>query len=204
MCWNQTAGCQYRSDVHGVSARVDSVQGCARHAICADRVVMRLVLPVRLPLLHATATYHKACTHSHTCLMQGRHASRARPCGAPALALLIFIASAAPLARAQGLPVQDGLLPLGDLTTTDQAGPYAIPAVQAFEVRMQCIGVALCPCVAATWVHGNWLGERPSNAPTTVPGEHALCAPGTAGMHTWSTCSCCCRRRAYESSVRTA
>lgn len=37
-----------------------------------------------------------------------------------------------------GLPVEYGLLPLGDLTTQDQGGPYAIPDVQAFEVRCCC------------------------------------------------------------------
>jgi hypothetical protein len=35
----------------------------------------------------------------------------------------------------EGLPVQYGLLPTGDLTTTDQDGPYFIPAVQAVEVE---------------------------------------------------------------------
>lgn len=35
----------------------------------------------------------------------------------------------------QGLPVQYGLLGLGDLTTTDQAGPYMVPDVQALEVE---------------------------------------------------------------------
>eukprot|EP00878_Enallax_costatus_P000877 GHUV01001004.1.p1 GENE.GHUV01001004.1~~GHUV01001004.1.p1 ORF type:complete len:475 (+),score=107.17 GHUV01001004.1:451-1875(+) len=35
----------------------------------------------------------------------------------------------------EGLPVQFGLLGLGDLTTSDQAGPYNIPLVQAFEVE---------------------------------------------------------------------
>lgn len=39
------------------------------------------------------------------------------------------------VAAGQGLPVQFGLLPLGDLTTSDQAGPYNVPDVQAFEVR---------------------------------------------------------------------
>lgn len=36
---------------------------------------------------------------------------------------------------AQGLPVQYGLLPLGDLTTSDQDGPYNIPPVQTAEVE---------------------------------------------------------------------
>ena len=35
----------------------------------------------------------------------------------------------------EGLPVQFGLLPLGDLTNCDQAGPYDIPLVQAREVE---------------------------------------------------------------------
>ena len=39
------------------------------------------------------------------------------------------------LCAGQGLPVQYGLLPTGDLTTTDQDGPYFIPAVQAVEVE---------------------------------------------------------------------
>jgi hypothetical protein len=39
-----------------------------------------------------------------------------------------------PLASSQGLPVQYGLLPLGDLTTVDQDGPYFVPEVQSFEV----------------------------------------------------------------------
>jgi hypothetical protein len=52
------------------------------------------------------------------------------------IAALACLLAVAPLrAVADGLPVQFGLLPLGDLTTSDQDGPYAIPDVQAFEVQ---------------------------------------------------------------------
>lgn len=46
-----------------------------------------------------------------------------------------------PLVWGDGLPVQYGLLPLGDLTTQDQDGPYNIPDVQAAEVG-SCTTVA--------------------------------------------------------------
>jgi len=49
-------------------------------------------------------------------------------------AFVVLLAGLPQISLAQGLPVQYGLLPLGDLTTQDQAGPYAVPAVQAFEV----------------------------------------------------------------------
>lgn len=73
------------------------------------------------------------------------------------IAFLVCFLALAPLSTvAQGLPVQFGLLPLGDLTTTDQDGPYAIPDVQSFEVSAQyVISVnlpvgAACQCLA-TW-----------------------------------------------------
>jgi hypothetical protein len=52
------------------------------------------------------------------------------------LAAVTCLLAVSPLRTvAEGLPVQFGLLPLGDLTTSDQDGPYAIPDIQAFEVR---------------------------------------------------------------------
>lgn len=69
-----------------------------------------------------------------------------------ALVLACLLAAVA----GQGLPVQYGLLPTGDLTTVDQDGPYDVPDVQAFEVRhladrsdtRQCLPAArsgVCP-----------------------------------------------------------
>eukprot|EP00879_Flechtneria_rotunda_P017454 GHRR01018292.1.p1 GENE.GHRR01018292.1~~GHRR01018292.1.p1 ORF type:complete len:412 (-),score=113.53 GHRR01018292.1:398-1633(-) len=52
-----------------------------------------------------------------------------------ALLLLAEGPASVNVANAQGLPVQYGLLGLGDLTTEDQAGPYNVPQVQAFEVE---------------------------------------------------------------------
>jgi hypothetical protein len=51
------------------------------------------------------------------------------------LRAVLLLGALAVLASSQGLPVQYGLLPLGDLTTNDQGGPYLIPAVQAAEVE---------------------------------------------------------------------
>eukprot|EP00882_Tetradesmus_deserticola_P001009 GHRQ01001092.1.p1 GENE.GHRQ01001092.1~~GHRQ01001092.1.p1 ORF type:complete len:409 (+),score=152.07 GHRQ01001092.1:202-1428(+) len=51
------------------------------------------------------------------------------------LAAAILLAAQANSVYGEGLPVQYGLLGLGDLTTTDQGGPYNVPAVQAFEVE---------------------------------------------------------------------
>lgn len=50
---------------------------------------------------------------------------------------VVLLAGLPQISLAQGLPVQFGLLPLGDLTTQDQAGPYAVPAAQAFEVILE-------------------------------------------------------------------
>jgi hypothetical protein len=55
------------------------------------------------------------------------------------LAAALLLATHMSLVSGQGLPVQYGLLGLGDLTTSDQAGPYSVPAVQAFEVEGECL-----------------------------------------------------------------
>jgi hypothetical protein len=120
---------------------------------------------------------------------------RIRGCAAPrapiaAVLALLLAAQCAPRASAQGLPVSDGLLPLGDLTTVDQAGPYAIPAVQAFEVRRlrgcaaarlrgcaavrvcvrvrvcACVCVRVCVCVCACVCVCGGGGGRRAGAPT--------------------------------------
>lgn len=54
------------------------------------------------------------------------------------IAVVLSIGS---LASSQGLPVQFGLLPLGDLTTVDHDGPYNVPDVQSFEVCTKNISV---------------------------------------------------------------
>jgi hypothetical protein len=51
------------------------------------------------------------------------------------LAAAMLLATHMSVVSGQGLPVQYGLLGLGDLTTSDQAGPYNVPAVQAHEVE---------------------------------------------------------------------
>jgi hypothetical protein len=51
------------------------------------------------------------------------------------LSVAVALASLLVAVAGQGLPTQFGLLPLGDLTTVDQDGPYAVPDVQALEVR---------------------------------------------------------------------
>ncbi|KAF6253913.1 ferritin-like domain-containing protein [Scenedesmus sp. NREL 46B-D3] len=51
------------------------------------------------------------------------------------LAAAMLLATHVQFVSGEGLPVQYGLLGLGDLTTTDQGGPYRVPAVQAFEVE---------------------------------------------------------------------
>jgi hypothetical protein len=52
-----------------------------------------------------------------------------------ALVAAMLLATHMSLVSGQGLPVQYGLLGLGDLTTSDQAGPYNVPLVQAHEVE---------------------------------------------------------------------
>lgn len=54
-----------------------------------------------------------------------------------------------PLASSQGLPVQYGLLPLGDLTTVDQDGPYFVPKAQSFEV---CIETRMNSAYKTAWL----------------------------------------------------
>lgn len=51
------------------------------------------------------------------------------------LAAALLLATRSTLVSGEGLPVQYGLLGLGDLTTSDQDGPYNVPAVQSFEVE---------------------------------------------------------------------
>jgi hypothetical protein len=64
-----------------------------------------------------------------------------RPALGSLLLLAALLATCFPAASSQGLPVQYGLLPLGDLTTNDQGGPYLVPAVQAAEVEGEWAGV---------------------------------------------------------------
>jgi hypothetical protein len=58
-----------------------------------------------------------------------------KPLSGGLLLLAALLATCLSQASSQGLPVEYGLLPLGDLTTNDQGGPYLIPAVQAAEVE---------------------------------------------------------------------
>lgn len=50
-------------------------------------------------------------------------------------AMLVVIMFAVYATQVSSNPAELGLLGLGDLTTEDQAGPYNIPLVQAFEVE---------------------------------------------------------------------
>lgn len=49
--------------------------------------------------------------------------------------MLVVIMFAVYATQVSSNPAELGLLGLGDLTTEDQAGPYNIPLVQAFEVE---------------------------------------------------------------------
>jgi hypothetical protein len=64
------------------------------------------------------------------------------------LAAALLLAARMSPVSGDGLPVQYGLLGLGDLTTSDQAGPYNVPAVQAFEVegefQLSCRNALVC------------------------------------------------------------
>jgi hypothetical protein len=59
------------------------------------------------------------------------------------LSVFVSLLVLSPLVWGDGLPVQYGLLPWGDLTTSDQGGPYNVPDAQASQVSS-------CTCAAAT------------------------------------------------------